>query len=81
HYLLDQAFLASSALQTILEARGVDAGDEDAYQELLASDSDAAFYHNKVQTAIHFGFRVLPQVRALAVAIKAGELAPMKAVM
>ncbi|MGB5816151.1 MAG: acyl-CoA dehydrogenase [Thermoanaerobaculia bacterium] len=81
HYLLDQAFLARSALQTILEARGVDAGDEDAYQELLASDSDAAFYHNKVQTAIHFGFRVLPQVRALAVAIKAGELAPMKAVM
>ncbi len=81
HYLLDQAFIARSELQAILEERGVSAEDEEAYSELLAADSDAVFYHNKVQAAIHFGYRVLPKVRALAVAIKAGELAPMEAVM
>jgi alkylation response protein AidB-like acyl-CoA dehydrogenase len=81
HYLLEQAFMARSELQAILEERGVSAEDEEAYRELLAADTDAAFYHNKVQAAIHFGYRVLPKVGALAVAIKAGELAPMKAVM
>lgn len=81
HYLLEQAFIARSALQALLEERGVAAEDEEAYRELLAGDREAAFYHNKIQTAIHFGYRVLPQVGALAVALKAGELAPMKAVM
>ena len=81
HYLLEQAFMARSELQTILEEREVSAEDEEAYRELLTNDGDAAFYHNKVQAAIHFGYRVLPKVGALAVAIKAGELAPMKAVM
>lgn len=81
HYLLEQAFVARSQLQAILEERGVSAEDDEGYSELLAADSDAAFYHNKVQAAIHFGYRVLPKVGALAVAIKAGELAPMKAVM
>jgi hypothetical protein len=42
---------------------------------------DAAFYHNKVQAAIHFAYRVLPQVTARAVAIRAGEMGPIEAIL
>ncbi len=42
---------------------------------------EAAFYHNKVQTAIHFAYRVLPLVTARAVAIRAGEMAPVEAIL
>ena len=81
HFLLDQAVIARTKLQAILAEKGVDPEDEKAYGALLADDPEAAFYHNKVQTAIHFAYRALPLVTAHATAIRAGELAPMHAVM
>lgn len=81
HFLLDQAIIAREKLQAILTERGVDPEDKKAYGELLANHPDAAFYHNKVQTAIHFAYRALPTVTAQAVAIRSGELAPMHAVI
>ncbi len=81
HFLLDQAILAREKLGAILAERGVDPEDEKAYKALLADHPDAAFYHNKIQTAIHFAYRALPTVTAQAAAIRAGELAPMHAVM
>jgi alkylation response protein AidB-like acyl-CoA dehydrogenase len=81
HFLLDQAVLARTKLQAILADKGVDADDEEAYKKLLGDDADAAFYHNKVQTAIHFAYRALPLVTAHAAAIRSGELAPIHAVM
>ena len=41
----------------------------------------AAFYHNKVQTAIHFAYRALPTVPAKAAAIRSGEKATLYAIM
>jgi len=73
HLLLDQAGLAKTKLQTILTEAGVDAKDDKAYRAFLADHPDAAFYHNKVQTAIHFAYRALPTVAAKAAAIRAGE--------
>jgi len=81
HFLLDQAALAKEKLGAILEEKGVDAGDEEAYGKLLADDPDAAFYHDKIQTAIHYCYRALPLVTAHTAAIRSGELAPIKAVM
>jgi alkylation response protein AidB-like acyl-CoA dehydrogenase len=81
HYLLDQAILARTKLQAILADKGVDADDEKAYKALLGDDAEAAFYHNKVQTAIHFAYRALPLVTAHAAAIRSGELSPIHAVM
>jgi alkylation response protein AidB-like acyl-CoA dehydrogenase len=37
--------------------------------------AEAAFFHNKVQTAIHFAYRALPTVAAKAAAIRSGEKA------
>lgn len=81
HFLMEQAILAREKLGTILAARGVAASDKKAYRALVEDDKEAAFYHNKIQTAIHFAYRVLPGVTAKAVAIRAGEMAPVEAVL
>ncbi len=81
HFLLEQAIVAREKLQAILTEKGVSASDKEAYRALLADNPDAAFYHNKVQAAIHFAYRALPSVTAEAVAIRAGEMGPMEAVL
>jgi hypothetical protein len=80
HFLMEQAILAKQKLAVILEEQGVGTDDKKAYKEFLAGNEEAAFFHNKVQAAIHFAFRALPSVKAQAVAIRAGEKAAMEAV-
>lgn len=79
-FLLDQARLARDKLGAFLEERGVDSGDAGAVRAFLAKHEEAAFYHDKVQAAVHFAFRALPSVGAQAVAVRAGEKAAMEAV-
>lgn len=79
HLLLQQAALAQGKLAELLQERGVDAGNPVAVRALLAESREAAFYQNKVQAAIHFAHRGLPLVAAQAVALRAGETAPMDA--
>jgi alkylation response protein AidB-like acyl-CoA dehydrogenase len=81
HYLMDQAELAKAKLATILEEKGVGTDDKKAYKEFLKDDEEAAFYHNKVQTAIHFAYRALPTVAAKGAAIRSGEKSPFYAIM
>jgi alkylation response protein AidB-like acyl-CoA dehydrogenase len=81
HFLLDQAIIARGKLQGLLAADGVNAGDKEATRTYMQGKPDAAFYHNKVQAAIHFAYRVLPQVTARAVAIRAGEMGPIEAIL
>ncbi|MDH3402175.1 MAG: acyl-CoA dehydrogenase [Acidobacteriota bacterium] len=81
HLLLEQAGVAQARRAEILRAKGVDAADREAYQALLAADRDAAFYHNKILAASHFAYRALPAATAAGVALRAGETAPIDAVM
>ncbi len=81
HFLLEQAALAREKLWALCQEAGVERKDEGAYKQFLADNADAAFYHNKVHAAIHFAYRVLPNVTARAVAIRAGEMGPMEAVL
>jgi len=81
HLLLRQAQLAAKRLDAFLKERGVDASDKAASRAALEGNADATFYHNKVQAAVHFAHRGLPQCAALAVGIRAGETAPMDAVL
>ncbi len=81
HFLLDQAVVARDQLTQLCQQASVDPKDEGNYRKFLADNPDAAFYHNKVQAAIHFAYRVLPNVTARAVAIRAGEMGPMEAVL
>ena len=81
HFLLDQARIAKAKLGEILAAAGVGTADKKAYKEFLAGNPDATFYHNKVQTAIHFAYRALPLVSARAAAVRSGEKSAIYAVL
>jgi len=81
HFLLDQAMLAKTKLAGILEEAGIGTEDKKAYKAFLLDNAEAAFYHNKVQTAIHFCYRALPTVPAKAAAIRSGEKSPLYAIM
>jgi len=80
YLLLQQAQVAQGKLAALLLARGVDARDAAALRVFLVDSPDGAFYQNKVQAAIHFAHRCLPLVAAQAVALDAGETAPMEAI-
>jgi hypothetical protein len=79
--LLDQAVIARDKLASILSDAGIDASDRDARRKLLAGDPEAAFYHNKVESAIHYAHRALPNVAARAAAIRVGERSALEAEM
>jgi len=80
YLLLQQAALAKTKGAALQKERGVAEGDAAALKALLAESREAAFYHNKVQVAIHFAHRGLPLVAAQAAGILSGETAPMEAV-
>jgi len=79
YLLLQQAKLARQKAEALMAERGVDPTDSAAVRALCSDSRDAAFYQNKVQAAIHFSHRGLPLVAAHAVALLAGETAPMEA--
>ncbi|MEM7583633.1 MAG: acyl-CoA dehydrogenase [Acidobacteriota bacterium] len=79
HFLLEQAELAEGQLAELLEEKAV-AGDE-AKRAFLASNQDAAYLHNKIQTAILFCHRALPAIDAYSVAIRNGETAAIEAIL
>jgi alkylation response protein AidB-like acyl-CoA dehydrogenase len=81
HLLMDQAILAKEKLAAILAEKGVGTDDKKAYKAFLMDNEEAAFYHNKIQTAIHFAYRALPTVAAKGAAIRSGEKAPLYAIM
>ena len=81
YLMLQQAATAQTRLAALLQDRGVDPQDAAAVKALLAGSPDGAFYQNKIQAAIHFAHRGLPLVAAQAVALQAGEAAPMDAVL
>lgn len=78
--LLQQGLITRRKLARLAAAKGIEDGDREALRELCGDSAEAAFFHNKVQAAVHFCYRALPGVGAHAVAIRAGETAPMEAV-
>lgn len=81
HFLLDQARIAKDKLGEILTEAGVGTEDKKAYKAFVTDNPEAAFYHNKVQTAINFAYRALPTVSAKGAAIRSGEKSAIYAVM
>jgi len=65
----------------MLASDGVNASDKGAVRRYAEGKPEAAFYHNKILTAVHFAYRVLPNVTARAVSIRAGEAGPVEAVL
>ncbi len=80
YLLLQQAEVAQGKRDALLRERGVNTGEPLALRAFLEGNTEGAFYQNKVQAAILFAHRGLPLVAAQAVALQAGELAPMEAI-
>ena len=78
-YLLEQGAIAEDRLMGLLESREISMSDKDSYDQFLTKNREAAFFHNKIQAARHFAFRVLPLVRGAAVGLRAGEKGPIEA--
>lgn len=72
-FLLEQAKLAKKALTKIIRENEIDASEKKEYHNFLKESAEAAFYHNKVQAAIHFAHRGVVNVFAEAVPLKTGE--------
>jgi hypothetical protein len=81
HLLMDQSIIAKEKLAAILTEEGVGTDDKKAYKEFLQGHEEAAFYHNKIQTAIHFAYRALPTVAAKGAAIRSGEKTALYSIM
>jgi alkylation response protein AidB-like acyl-CoA dehydrogenase len=72
-----QAGIAARSLDGICQESGVDPKDDARRSELLNSNKQAAFYDGKLNAARFFIKNVLPQVDALAAAIKSEDLSSM----
>ncbi len=72
-----QAGIAARSLAGIGQQSGVDLKDDAQRSELLNRNKQAAFYDGKLNAARFFINNVLPQVDALAAAIKSEDLSSM----
>ena len=73
HLLLEQALIAQNALNALLDGRTPDAA-------LIGENAEVRFYANKVQTALFFSSRVLPESEARAQEILAGDDSALRVV-
>jgi len=75
YLLLEQAKVASEKLNAIFAERGA---DDDAKKKALVNDSsEAAFYHNKIQTAAFYVTNILPGVFAKEYSFNTGDRSPL----
>ena len=70
YYLLKMGVVAESHLKDGLEAA----------REAAAEDEEIRFYFNKVKTAEHYVFQILPRARAVAAKVQARNFAALEAV-
>jgi hypothetical protein len=75
YLLLEHAKVASEKLNAIYAGRGA---DDDAKKKALLGDSvEAAFYHNKIQTAAFYVTNILPGVFAKEYSFGTGDRSPL----
>ena len=78
--LLTQAAVAKEKLEALLAEKGLSAAEPAALRAFLEESSEARFYHGKIQAALHFARRALPNLAAQAEALEAGDATPMEMV-
>jgi hypothetical protein len=76
--LVWQAAIASETLDTLAKEKGADPSDWEAWASFMNDNTDAAFYAGKVSAAKYFINNVLPEVGAIAEAIKNEDMSIME---
>lgn len=78
YLLLEQAAVAAKKLDAVFADKGAD--DDAKKKAVLADSSEAAFYHNKIETAKFFASNIVPGVFAKEYAFNTGDRSPLDAV-
>ena len=73
-----QAAIASEKLDGLAKEKGADPSDWGAWATFMNDNTDAAFYAGKVSAAKYFINNVLPEVGAIAEAIKSEDMSIME---
>lgn len=73
-----QAGIAKQKLGGLVRKMGVDPSDSARWSEFIKNDKDAAFYSGKITSAQYFIRNVLPEVQAMARAIKNEDMSIME---
>jgi alkylation response protein AidB-like acyl-CoA dehydrogenase len=79
YLLLEQAAVAVKKLDAIFAGRGAD--DDAKKKAVVADSSEAAFYHNKIETAKFFIANITPRVLSKEYAFKTGDRSALDAVL
>jgi hypothetical protein len=74
HYLLRMALVAEEKLN------GLAKGDGDV-RTLAEENEEARFYYNKIKTAEHYVYQILPRGRAIAAKVQSRNFAALEAVL
>jgi alkylation response protein AidB-like acyl-CoA dehydrogenase len=78
YYLLKMALIAEEKLHALAGGNGMGDG---ALRQLAADNEDARFLFNKVKTAEHYVFQILPRYRAIAAKVQSRNFAALEAVL
>jgi alkylation response protein AidB-like acyl-CoA dehydrogenase len=78
YYLLRMALIAEEKLRAL---SGGDRLDAAAVRALAEDNEEAAFYFNKIKTAEHYVFQILPRGRAVAAKVQSRNFAALEAVL
>jgi len=78
YYLLRMALISEEKLGALAGGNGADA---EALRKLAADNEDARFYYNKIKTAEHYVFQILPRYRAIAAKVQSRNFAALDAVL
>ncbi|MDH5753433.1 MAG: acyl-CoA dehydrogenase [Deltaproteobacteria bacterium] len=73
YYLLKMALVAQDALEKLT-------GGQDAALKALESE-ETAFYYNKIKTAEHYVFQILPRIKGIEFKVRSGNYAALEAVL
>jgi hypothetical protein len=78
YYLLKMARIAEDKLRALAGGDGLDTG---RLRELAQDNEDARFYFNKIKTAEHYVFQILPRAKGIAAKVQSRNFAALEAVL
>ena len=88
YYLLKMALLAEARLHEANGGGGSDGGDlkndaldEEGAREAAGASEEARFYFNKIKTAEHYVFQILPRVKGIAAKVQSRNFAALEAML
>lgn len=78
YYLLKMALIAGEKLRAFTGGDDLETG---RLRELAEESEEARFYYNKIKTAEHYVFQILPRAKAVAAKVQSRNFAALEAIL